>query len=107
MLINLISVILIVVFIVGVIKYLYHVKQFFNQVEASHPQLWLSMGMPRLGFQFGDMRYRKAMSYIRKHEFHDLNDEILEREYKKILFLERMGWGIFIALLALSVYPVL
>jgi len=98
---------LVIVFIASVIKYLLHVKLFFNQIESKHPKIWLSMGMPRLGFQFGDTRYRKAMSYIRHHEFADLNDDILEQEYKKIIFLEKMGWVIFVLLLILSVYPAL
>ncbi|MEA3521457.1 MAG: hypothetical protein U9R50_00620 [Campylobacterota bacterium] len=105
--VNLLSFILVLVFTVGVIKYLLHVKYFLKRIESNYPKLWLSMGMPKFGFQFGDTRYRKAMLYIRKHEFSDLNDEVLELEYRKILFLEKMAWGIFIALLALSVYPAL
>ncbi len=95
---------LVLVFVVGVVKYLLHVKLFFNQIKSEHPQIWLSMGMPQLGFQFGDTRYRKAMNYIRRHEFADLNDRILEKEYKKIIFLEKMALVIFILILTLSVY---
>jgi hypothetical protein len=104
---NLISLIIVIVFTAGVIKYLLHVKLFFNQVESHHPQQWMMMGMPRLNFQFGDPRYRNAMRYIRKHEFADLDDEVLEEQYKKLRFLEKMGGAIFIALLALALYPAL
>ncbi|MEA1918902.1 MAG: hypothetical protein U9N52_03595 [Campylobacterota bacterium] len=105
MLTHTLSLILVIIFIASVIKYLLHVKFFFNRIESKYPDLWLSMGMPRLNFQFGDTRYRKAMRYIRKHEFRDLEDAVLEREYKKIIFLERVGLVIFIALLGLSIYP--
>lgn len=104
MLFNLISLIIFIVLVAGVIKYLLHVKFFFNRIESKYPDLWQSMGMPRLDLQFGDRSYRNAMKYIRKHQFSDLEDEVLEGEYKKIIFLERMGLVIFIALLGFSIY---
>jgi hypothetical protein len=107
MTLNLISLIIVILFTAGVIKYLLHVKLFFNQIETHHPKQWLIMGMPRLNFQFGDPRYRNAMRYIRKHEFKDLDDDVLEEQYQKLLFLEKLGVGIFILLLGLALYPAL
>jgi hypothetical protein len=104
MLLNLTLFALVIIFVVGVIKYLLHVKAFLNRIESAYPQLWLQMGMPKLNFQFGDTRYRKAMNYIRKREFKELNDDTLESEYKKILFLERMGLVFFISFFSLSIF---
>jgi len=103
MLFNLTLFALAITFIIGVVKYLLHVKAFLNRIESNYPELWLSMGMPKLNFQFGDTRYRKAMNYIRKREFAELNDNELELQYKKIVFLEKMGVAFFVLFFSVSI----
>ena len=107
MLFNLTLFALAMLFIIGVIKYLLHVKAFLNRIESHHKELWLSMGMPKLNFQFGDTRYRNAMNYIRSKEFQELEDSELEVQYKKIRFLEKMGLVFFISFFTLSILQAL
>jgi hypothetical protein len=96
-----------IIFIIGVIKYLLHVRLFLKRIESHHKELWLSMGMPKLNFQFGDTRYRSAMNYIRNKNFRELEDDELEIQYKKITFLEKMGLAFFISFFTLSILQAL
>ncbi len=107
MLFNLALSVLAILFILGVIKYLLHVRAFLNRIESHHQELWLSMGMPKLNFQFGDTRYRKAMNYIRSKSFRELEDRELELQYKKIIFLEKMGLAFFVSFFTLSIFQAL
>ncbi len=107
MIFNITLFLLVVLFVIGTLRYLFHVKSFLNRIESHHKELWLSMGMPKLNFQFGDTRYRNAMNFIRKKSFRELQDDVLEAEYKKIVFLEKLGIAFFISFFSVSIFQAL
>ncbi len=71
-----------------ILWYLRVVGHFFERLEALHVEEFEALGRPKLGFQFGDPRYRNAMRYIRSRAFASLNDTVLGAHYRLLKRLE-------------------
>ena len=68
--------------------HIYITNAFFLQLKKEHTEVWKQLGQPKWRIHFGDDSFKNAMKYIRKKQFTDLQDALLEQYYEKIKRIE-------------------
>lgn len=87
--------------------HIYLVNSFFTQLKQSHEKIWQELGQPQWKIHFGDDSFKNAMKYIRKKEFTDLKDDVLEELYGKIKRIENTSIALAVGIVSATIISVI
>jgi len=91
-------------FIVAMLLQIFTIQAFFTTLEKRHKELYEEMGKPKWRIQLADDGFKRGLVYIRSKEFRALNDEELEKIYKKLKRTDYAAMGFGIIALAIVIF---
>ena len=91
-------------FIVAMLLQIFTIQAFFSTLEKRHNALYKEMGKPKWRIQLADDAFKRGLVYIRSKAFRVLEDEALEKIYKKLKRTDYAAIGFGIIALSIVIF---
>ncbi len=91
-------------FIVAMIFQILTIQSFFSHLESVHKKLYEEMGRPKWRIQLADDAFQRGLKYIRSKQFRELEDEDLEKIYKRVKRTDYVAIGSALVALGITIF---